>query len=250
MRGLTRCVRYLVPSVVVLCVMSLGAPCAAQENVDVPTLPTAPDLPDAGDGRGSIFSPSAWGVLTTPVQKQINLKLSGFYIGELQVPVAQVDLPIRMAKFLTVTPSYMGYSVPASGLNKLPHQPGHFTDSYEEHQVRVDGTVAFAVRKFEISARNMYVRRFRPVPADDVNRYRGRIAIAHPLAVQGRILKPFASYEAFYEPKVGWNRERVWSGVTMPLNKQVFVQPSYMWETSDGSRDVHYVLLGLIVNTR
>ena len=46
----------------------------------------------------------------------------------------------------------MGYSVPASGLNRLPPQPGRFTDSYEEHQFRVDGTVAFAVRKLEISA--------------------------------------------------------------------------------------------------
>ena len=139
--------------------MSLAAPCAAQETVDVPTLPVGPDV---GDGRGSVFAPSAWGVVSTPVQKQIDLKLSGFYIGELQVPVAQVDLPIRVAKFLTVTPSYMGYTVPARGLNKLPPQPGSYTDSYDEHQFRVDGTVAFAVRKFEISARNMYVRRFRP----------------------------------------------------------------------------------------
>ena len=163
MRGLTRFARYLVPSVLVVCVMSLGAPCAAQENVDPPTVPAAPD---AGDGRGSLFAPSAWLVLSTPVQKQIDLKLYGFYIGRLDTPVAQVDVPIRTTKFLTVTPSYMDYSVPASGLNKLPPQPGRFTDSYEEHQFRIDGTVAFAVRKFEISARNMYVRRFRPAPAD------------------------------------------------------------------------------------
>jgi len=189
-------------------------------------------------------------VLNAPVQKQIALKFSGFYIGEFNTPVAQVDVPIRMTTFLTVTPSYMGYSVPASGLNKLPPQPGSYTDSYDEHQFRVDGTVGFAVRRFEISGRNMYVRRFRPAPADDMNRYRGRIGIAHPLAVHGRILKPFASYEAFYEPKAGWNRERIWSGVTLPLNRQVFVQPSYLWETSEGSRDVHYVLFGLIVNTR
>ena len=91
----------------------------------------------------------------------------------------------------------MYYSVPASGLNELPPQPGGFTDSYDEHQFRIDGTVAFAVRKFEISGRNMYVRRFRPAPANDMNRYRGRIAIAHPLAVQGRIWKPFASYETY-----------------------------------------------------
>ncbi len=243
MRVLTMFARYLVRSALVVCVISLAAPCAAQE-VDPPT------LPDTGDGRDALLAPSAWVVLSAPVQKQIGLKFSGFYIGELDTPVAQVDVPIRMAKFLTVTPSYMGYSVPASGLNKLPPQPGSFTDSYDEHQFRIDGTVAFAARKFEISARNMYVRRFRPTPLDDMNRYRGRISIAHPLAVQGHIWKPFASYEAFYEPKGGWNRERIWSGVTLPLNKRVFVQPSYMWETSKGNRDVHYVLFGLIVNTR
>jgi Protein of unknown function (DUF2490) len=246
MRGLTRCARYLLPSALVVCVMSLGAPCAAQE-VDPPTVPA---VPDAGEGRGTLFAPSAWVVLSTPVQKQIDLKVYGFYIGDLQVPVAQVDLPIRMTKFLTVTPSYMGYSVPASGLNELAPQAGKFTDSYEEHQFRVDGTVAFAVRKFEISGRNMYVRRFRPTPVDDMNRYRGRIAIARPLAVQGRIWKPFASYETFYEPTGGWNRERMWTGVTLPLNKRVLLQPSYMWETSEGSRAVDYLLFGLIVNTK
>ena len=247
MRALTRLARSLVAAVLVVWAISLAAPCAAQENVDPPTVP---DAPDPGDGRGALLAPSAWTVLSVPVQKQIGLKLTGFYIGRLDTPVAQVDVPIRLAKFLTVTPSYMGYSVPASGLNRLPPQPGRFADSYDEHQFRVDGTVAFAVRKFEISARNMYVRRFRPAPLDDMNRYRGRISIAHPLAVQGRIWKPFASYEAFYEPKAGWNRDRIWSGVTLPVNKRVFVQPSYMWERSDGSRDINYLLFGLIVNTR
>jgi hypothetical protein len=189
-------------------------------------------------------------MLSAPVQKQIAVKFSGFYIGELDTPVAQVDVPIRATRFLTVTPSYMYYSVPASGLNKLPPQPGRFTDSFDEQQFRVDGTVGFAVRRFEISARNMYVRRFRPTPLDDMNRYRGRMAIARPLAVAGHVWKPFASYETFYEPNAGWNRERTWTGVTVPVNKRVFVQPSYMWETSDGSRDVRYLLFGLIVNTR
>jgi hypothetical protein len=184
------------------------------------------------------------------VQERIHIKLYGFYISELNVPVAQVDLPIRTGKFLTVTPSYMYYSVPASGLNKIPLQPGGFTDSYKEHQFRIDGTFAFLVDNFEISARNMYVRRFRPTPADDMNRYRGRIAIARPLAVQDYILKPFASYETFYEPRGGWNRYRVWSGVTLPLNKHVSLQPSYMRETSEGSRAVNYVLFGLILNTK
>jgi Protein of unknown function (DUF2490) len=248
MQGFARVARHLTASVLAIWLVSLSAPCAAQElGVDTPTAPTAPDV---GDGRGSLFAPSAWLVLNTPVQKRIDLKLYGFYIGDLEVPVTQFDVPIRATKFLTVTPSYMYYSVPASGLNELAPQPRGFTDSYDEHQFRVDGTVAFAVRKFEISGRNMYVRRFRPAPATDMNRYRGRIAIAHPLTVRGRMWKQFASYETFYEPNAGWNRTRLWTGVTLPVNKRVFLQPSYMWESSKGSRDVNYLLFGLIVNTR
>ena len=247
MRVLTRFARYLAPGVLVACVVSLGAPCAAQENVDPPTVPAAPG---AGDGRGALFAPSAWLVLSTPVRKQIDLKLYGFYIGALDVPVAQIDVPIRTSKWLTVTPSYMYYSVRASGLNKLTPLPGSFADSYEEQQFRIDGTVAFAIRKLEISARNMYVRRFRPSPADDINRYRGRIAIAHPVAVHGRTWKPFASYESYYERNGGWNRDRVSTGITLPLKGRVLFQPSYMWESSKGNRDVHYLLFGLIVRTR
>jgi Protein of unknown function (DUF2490) len=238
--------RSLALGALAACVISLAAPCAAQE-ADPPTGPVEPGV---GDGRGSLFAPSAWLVLNAPVQKQVGLRLYGFYIGELNTPVAQVDLPIRLAKFLTVTPSYMYYSVPASGLNKLPLQPGHFADSYDEQQFRIDGTVGFAVGKLEISVRNMYVRRFRPAPANDVNRYRGRISFAYPLAVQGHIWKPFASYEAYRDENSGWNRNRLWSGVTLPVNKRLSVQPSYLWESSDGSRDIHYLLCGLIVNTR
>ena len=246
MEEFKRLARHLVRSILVLSVVSLGAPCAAQE-VDPPTVPA---VPDAGDGRGTVFAPSAWLVLNAPVDKQIALKLYGFYVGELGVPVTQVDVPIRMAKFLTVTPSYMYYSVPASGLNELAPKPAGFTDSYKEQQFRIDGTFTFSIRNFELAARNMYVRRFRPTPLDDMNRYRGRIAIARPLKVQGRIWKPFASYETFYEPTGGWNRERVWTGVTLPLNKHVLFQPSYLWETSEGARTIDYLLFGLIVNTR
>jgi hypothetical protein len=236
--------QILWPAVLVACVFSLGTPCAAQE-VDPPTPP-----PDAGRGRGSVLAPSGWLVMDIPVQKQIGLKLYGFYIGELHTPVAQLDVPIRTTKFLTVTPSYMYYSVPASGLNRLPPQPGRFADSYNEHQFRIDGTVPFAIRKLEVSVRNMYVRRFRPSPAGDTNRYRGRIAIAHPLELNHRIWKPFASYEAYAEQNGGWNRNRFWTGVTFPLKHGVLLQPSYMYETSKGNRDVHYLLFGLIVRTK
>ena len=108
MRMFTSFARYLAPGVLVACVVSLGAPCAAQE-VDVPT----------GRGSGSVIAPSGWVELIAPVQQRVDLKLYGFYIGELKAPSAQVDVPIRATKFLTITPSYLYYSVPASGLNKL-----------------------------------------------------------------------------------------------------------------------------------
>ena len=190
-------------------------------------------------------------MLGTPVQKQVDLKVYGFYIGELGVPVAQVDVPIRAAKFLTVTPSYMGYSVAARGLNKTDAAAGEFTrPATRSTNSESTGPSRSLVRNFEISARNMYVRRFRPTPVPDMNRYRGRIAIARALSVQGHNIKPFASYETFYEHYGGWNRYRAWTGVTLPLNKHVLLQPSYMWESSEGSRAVHYVLFGLILNTK
>lgn len=243
MRQFAKLARSLMLSALAACAITVGAPCAAEE-------PDPPTPPGVSHGRGALFAPSAWLELSTPLQKRIDLNFYGFYIGNVDVPVAQVDVAIRATKFLTVTPSYMYYSVSASGLNKLSPEPGHFADSYEEQQFRLDGTFTFSVHNFEISGRGMYVRRFRPAPLDDIDRYRGRIMVARPLVVGSHVWKPFASYESFYEPTAGWNRERVWSGLTLQLSKHVFAQPSYLWETSDGGRDINYLLFGLIFKTK
>ena len=66
--------------------LSLGAPCAAQE-VD------APDAPDAHEGRGSVVAPSPWLIVSAPIRQGVDFKLSTFYIGEFNVPVVQVDVP-------------------------------------------------------------------------------------------------------------------------------------------------------------
>lgn len=233
--------RSLVRRVLVVGAIALAAPCAAQEV----------DAPASDVGAGSVVAPSPWLSLIVPVQERIDLKLYGFYIGELDVPSAQADVPVRLNKFLTITPSYLYYSVPADGLDELANRPGAFSDSYAEHQFRIDGTVTIPMRKLEVSVRNMYVRRFRPAPADDANRYRGRIGIAYPLAVKGRTWKPFTSYEGYYEHNNGgWNKDRVWVGVTLPLTKRVFFQPSYLWERTDGLKTINYVLFGLIVSAK
>ena len=226
--------------------VSLGALCAAQE-VDPPN----------GRGSGSVLAPTGWAELIAPVQRRIDLKFYGFYIGELKAPSAQFDATFRVTKFLSITPSYLYYAVPADGLNELANRSPGFTRTVQEHQFRIDGTVMFSVHKFEISERNMYVGRFLPtyflgrsLPAKEINRYRNRIAIAYPLPVKGHIWRPFASYEVFYDQGSGWTKNRVWTGVTVPLHKHVSFQPSYMFEATQGIEDLHYLMFGLIFRTK
>ena len=241
MQGFKGIARYLASRVLSVGLLSLPGLCLAQEV----------DAPRPQGGSGSVLAPSEYLNLIVPVDDRIALKLYGFHIGELGAPSAQVDVPIRMTKLLTITPSYLYYSVPSSGLDELANRPGAFTDSYQEHQFRVDAELKSTIRGFELSGRNMYVRRFRPAPAADGDRYRGRIRIAHPIAVKGHIWKPFASYEAFYDHNNGgWDKDRIWTGVTLPLAKRVWVEPSYLWERSDKLKTVNYLLFGLIVRTK
>jgi hypothetical protein len=238
MQGFTKFALHLVPTFLLLSLVALSAPCVAQEV----------DVPSGGRGSGSVIAPSGWAELITPVQQRIDLKFYGFYIGEAKAPAAQFDATFRATKFLSITPSYLYYSVPASGLNELANHSRGFTRSFQEHQFRIDGTVMFSIHKFEISERNMYVRRF--LSTTEINRYRNKIAVAHPLAVKGQIWKPFASYEAFYDQGSGWTKNRVWTGVTVPLEKYVSFQPSYMWEGTNGIKDMHYLMFGLIFRTK
>ena len=238
MRMFINFARYLAPCVLVACVaVSLAAPCAAQEL----------DVPNSGRGNGSVFAPSGWAELIAPVQQRVDLKFYGFYIGELKAPSAQFDATIRVTKFLSITPSYLYYTIPASGINEVANLSRPFTRSFEEHQFRIDGTVMFSIHKYEISDRNMYVRRF--LPNKEKHRYRNKIELAYPLAVKGHIWKAFAAYEAFYDQGSGWTKNRVRAGVTVPLAKQVSFQPSYTWDGTNGIKDLHYLMFGLIFRT-
>ena len=250
MQELTRFTRRLVSSLLVIWLVSLAAPCAAQE-LETPAAPAAPAASDAGDGRGSLFVPGSYLALFAPIQDRIALNVYGSYFGKVDAPVVQVDVPIRATKFLTITPSYLYYEVPPSGLNEATVHPGGFADTLEENQFRIDGTLKFSIGRFEIADRNMYVRRFRQT--DDINRYRQRLGIAYPLAVSGHPWKPFANYEGFYDQgNGGWTRTRVWVGATIPLEKHVSFQPSYIWDNYrvPGLRDTSYLQFGLIVTTK
>src|ERR1700741_3700887 len=123
MQGFTGFALRFVPGFLVICVLLLGGRCGAQE-VDVPT----------GRGSGAVVAPTGWAELIAPVQQRIDLKFYGFYIGELKAPSAQFDATFRATKFLSITPSYLYYSVSPDGLNELANRSGGFTRTVEEHQ--------------------------------------------------------------------------------------------------------------------
>lgn len=247
MKSLTTLARYLVRSVLIVCAISIAAPCAAQDpEVDVP------EAPPPGEERGTLFVPGVWLGLMTPLRDKVALNVYGFYYWEVDVPVAQVDLVFRPSKFLSITPSYLYYEIPPSGLSKAATRPASFTDTFEEDQFRLDGTLHYSIRELEIHGRAMYVRRFRPT--DELDRYRYRIGIARPFSWKGNTWKPFSTYEKFYEKdNGGWNRDRVIVGATLPLRKTVSFQPAYIWENNravPGLRDFDYLQFGLIVRTK
>src|ERR1700750_1873193 len=107
MQGLTRCARQLVSGLLLIRLVSLAATCAAQEL----ETPSAPAAPDAADGAGSVFVPGAFVAVIAPLQDRVALNVYGFYYGEVNAPVTQIDVPIRTTKFLTITPSYLYYEV-------------------------------------------------------------------------------------------------------------------------------------------
>jgi len=199
MRGFTKFVPHLVPTFLVLWLIFIGGRCFAQE-VDVPT----------GRGSGSVVAPSGWTELIAPVQQRIDLKFYGFYIGEAKAPSAQFDATFKATKFLSITPSYLYYSVAPSGLDELANHSQGFTHTYQEHQFRIDGTVMFSFHKFEISERNMYVRRFfqHTYMAESLFQQKRAIAIAirSPSRIPSRLraipgslslpTKPFTTREA------------------------------------------------------
>jgi hypothetical protein len=244
---------HLVPSLLVIVLVALGTPCAAQD-LEQPAVPShAAAVPTPPRERHSLVTPAVYVEGIVP-PAPVGLHVYGFYVGEVQTPVAQLDIPVEAGRFLTITPSYLYVGIPKSQLGKMTTVPLEFGQSYAESQARVDATVKYVVGHLEIDERNMYVRRFRPAwVGPDVNRYRNRLMLTQLVPIKGRAWKPFASYEAFHDgDHLGWVRYRLWSGVTVPVEKRLWFQPSYVRDDNRtrGVRDVDYLMFALIARAK
>ena len=185
-------------------------------------------------------------------RQRIALSAYGFYYGDVDVPVAQVDLSGSGDEVPDCDSQLplLRDSAKRSQQERRPAGAVHRHVRGEPVSHRRDGQVLDSADS-KSADRNMYVRRFRPTQMKSTA-IAIESAIAHPFAVNGHIWKPFANHEAFYEwGNGGWNRNRLCAGATLPLQKHVSFQPVlHLGHAIEERRDVHYLQFGLIVSTR
>jgi len=220
---------------VLLCLQSLVRAAAAQE------------VEGNGKSSGAIFSPADYTEITTPITTRLTVNTYGFYVGNLHTSIALLEVPTTVQKHFVVTPGYMFVNVPPVGLSLLANRTAN--QSYHESQVRIAATVQTAWHGFIFSDRNMYVRRF--TPTAEVNRYRNKIYVAHPLSFDAYKATPFIFEEVYHDFAPGKWLRRNWfvAAVDMPITRHLTFQPSYIRQDDQVLRSVNLLGLALIIRT-
>jgi hypothetical protein len=220
---------------VFLCLLSLVGVAVAQE------------VEGNGKSSGAIFSPADYIEITTPITTRLSVNTYGFYVGNLHTSIALLEVPTSVLKHLVVTPGYMFVNVPPVGLSLLANRTAN--QSYHENQVRFAATVQTAWHGFIFSDRNMYVRRF--TPTSEINRYRNKIYVAHPLSFDSYKVNPFIFEEMYHDFVPGKWLRRNWfvAAVDMPINRHLTFQPSYIRQDDQVLRSVNFLGLALMIRT-
>jgi hypothetical protein len=202
-----------------------------------------------GNGRssGAIFSPVDYLEIATAVSSRVTVNTYGFYLGNLRTSIALVEVPTTLQKHFMVTPGYLFVNVPPSGLSLLTNQTAN--QSYRENQFRLAGTVLTVWHGFTLSDRNMYVRRF--TPTSQINRYRNKFYVSHPLSLGSYKVNPFVFDEVYHDFAPGKWPRRNWfvAAVEMPINRHLTFQPSYIRQDDQYLRSVNFLGMALIIRT-
>lgn len=154
----------------------------------------AQEVEGNGKSSGAIFSPADYLQIITPVTKRVTVSTYGFYLGNLRTSIALLEVPITLQKHFVVTPSYLFVNVPPVGLSLLTNQTANC---------------------------NMYVRRFRPT--SEINRYRNKIYVSHPLSLGSYKVNPFVFEEVYHDFVPGKWLRRNWvvAAIDMPINRHL-----------------------------
>lgn len=205
------------------------------------------EVEGVGKNGPAVFSSAAFLEVTTPVTDRLGVNLFGFYLGNVEASIAMVEVPVKVQKYITITPAYLWIGVTPTGLSLAEGLPA--SSSYRENQFRPSASFTIPVHHFIVSDRNMYVDRY--TPAGQVNRYRNRIYVAHPISLGRYKANAFAYDEIFHDFLPGNWLRRNWAaaGFELPLNRYVTLEPFYLRHYDSLLRSINFLALGVIVKT-
>jgi hypothetical protein len=211
-------------------------------------LSRAQELEGSGKGGGALFSPAVYLEVSTPLTDRVAVNTYGFYLCNVKAAIGLVEAPISASKHLSFTSSYMFINVPAAGLSLLTGEAK--SASYQEHQFRQAATLSTSWRNFNLSDRNMYVRRF--IATGDINRYRNRIYVSYPVSAGSYRCALFIFDEVYHDFASGPWLRRNWivGGVDMPVNRYMTFQLSYVRQDDSYLRCVNFFGVAFIVRTQ
>jgi Protein of unknown function (DUF2490) len=211
------------------------------------SLGIAQEVEGNGKSSGAIFSPADYVQVVTPLTKRVTVSSYGFYLGNLHTSIALLEVPITLQKHFEVVPGYLFVNVPPVGLSLLTNQTAN--QSYHENQFRVAGTLLTSWHGFTLSDRNMYVRRF--TPTSEINRYRDKVYVSHPLSLGSYKVNPFVFEEVYHDFVPGKWLRRNWvvAAIDMPINRHLTFQPSFIRQDDQFLRSVNFLGLALIIRT-
>ena len=200
-----------------------------------------------GKSGPAVFSDATYLEVSIPFTDRLQANLYGFYLGNIEASIALVEVPIKVQKYITITPAYLWVGVTRSGLSLAEGLPTSFP--YRENQFRLSASFTIPVHHFIVSDRNMYVDRY--TPAGQVNRYRNRIYVAHPISLGRYKANAFAYDEIFHDYMPGNWLRRNWAaaGIDLPVNRYVTLEPLYLRHYDSLLRSINFLALGVVVKT-
>ena len=100
---------------------------------------------------------------------------------------------------------------------------------HSEIRLAVGATLSAMLKQFSIRDRNLYERRVR-ASRNDINVWRHRLQISHPLKHEGKTLfSPFLSEELFYDASVNrFNNNELFLGITRSLTSRMALDIAYI----------------------
>src|SRR4051794_16465823 len=153
--------------------------------------------------------------LAVPISKTVDFVLLGTVRNGRNItrPVDErvgLGFSFKRGKYLTFFPTYL----------HIDMQPFEGRRVFEE-RVSVPAIVRIPVKRFNVSDRNMFERRFRS-PSVDATRYRNRFQVDHPLGPSKQKISLFVADEIFYDWSFNaWVRNRFTVGMTKVVNKHL-----------------------------